>query len=298
MDIYLPIAGISVSLLELLGLGALVGIISGMFGVGGGFVMTPLLIFMGIPPAVAVASQANQMVGTSLSGTLAYLQRGEVDMKMGFTLFLGGMAGTALGGFGMMVLRRTGDASAVINFLLILLLGSIGGFMLFESLSRNKNANTILKTGDWRLPPLPFISYFPESHLSMSLLVPTAVGFFSGLLVALLGVGGSFFLVPVMIYAFGMNPLLVNGTSFLTILLTTSFSTVLHAILNKTVDPVLALVLLLGSLLGTQLGTRMALRLPHEISRFIMGAMLSFIALTLAYQLMHEPEELFTLMNL
>jgi uncharacterized membrane protein YfcA len=241
MDIYLPIAGLSINLFELIGLGFMAGVISGMFGVGGGFILTPLLVFIGISPTVAVASQANQLVGASLAGCITYAKRGEVDVKMGFALFGGSMGGSFLGAMLLAILQRTGDAAAFITFLMITLLTVIGGFMLVESaravFGRPDKETTITLP---RLPDWPYVTYFAESRIAVSVLVPVAIGLVVGLLVSLLGVGGSFLLVPIMLYLFGMTSGVVNGTAFFTMLLTTSFSTLMQALLNKTVDPILA----------------------------------------------------------
>jgi uncharacterized membrane protein YfcA len=301
LELYLPVANMSVGAGGILSLGLGVGLLSGLFGVGGGFIGVPLLIFLGVPPAVAVASQSAQITGSSLASFIAYAKRGEVDDKMAITLSGGGLLGSLVGVLLLYVLRRHGHSETVISLLFIFFIGLIGLLMLFESsraLVKSKIAKTLHIADPWKVPTAPFPVYFPESRLNMSLLVPMGAGMGSGILMSLMGVGGGFFLIPIMLYVFGMSSRLVIGTCALAMLITSAISAFLHGAISQTLDPVLALMLLVGGLFGAQLGVRASAKLPNLISRLLMALLLISVATALFYHLAHKPDELFTLIPL
>jgi uncharacterized protein len=275
--IYLPVAGNSVNLLMLLGLGGLVGFLSGLFGVGGGFLMTPLLIMMGIEPTIAAASDANQIVAASASGTYAHYRAGSVDFKMGFLLLVGGLAGGSVGVLLIRVLRGLGQADLFISATYVVMLGAIGSYMLVDSLKelRGKAREYVTETRPsvWaRLASnLPWRTDFPRSRVNHSVLMPLLLGILVGVLSAIMGVGGGFIMVPVMVYLLRMPMHVVVGTSLFQILFTCANVTVLQAAVNHTVDFVLALVLLIGSVIGAQLGSRVNKRLRAEQLKILMA---------------------------
>jgi uncharacterized membrane protein YfcA len=298
MDIYLPIAEVSLDLFLLLGLGAGIGFLSGVFGVGGGFLLTPMLIFIGVPPAVAVASSANQLVGASLSGVIAHWRRGNVDFKMGFILMAGGLAGSVLGVWLFTWLKRLGQIELTISLCYVVLLGILGVLMAIESartLLRQRRPGGFrgkLHQHNW-LHGLPLKTRFRRSKLYISALLPTALGFAVGILSAILGIGGGFVLVPAMIYALGMPTAVVPGTSLLQIIFVAANVTFLQAYTNRTVDGVLALVLLVGGVLGAQIGTRFGTRLRGEQLRFLLAVMVLAVAAKLAFDLTVRPSHLY-----
>ena len=300
MQIYLPIAEVSINAFLLLGLGGLVGILSGMFGVGGGFLMTPLLFFIGIPPAVAVATEANQIVASSFSGFLAHFRRKNVDIKMGFVLLVGGLIGAAIGVQVFALLREIGQVDLLVKLCYVLFLGIIGILMFFESLRairRSKNPThkrTIKKRHNW-IHNLPFKAKFRTSGLYISVIPPTCIGFIVGILSAIMGVGGGFIMVPAMIYLLGMPTKVVVGTSLFQIIFVTAFATVMHATTNYTVDMALAVLLLIGGVLGAQIGTRIGLRLKAEQLRILLSLIVMLVCLKIAGDLVLEPKELFSL---
>jgi len=300
MDIYLPIAERSIDIFLLLGLGGCVGFLSGVFGVGGGFLLTPLLMLAGVPPAVAVASSANQLVGASLSGVIAQARRGNVDFKMGYILLLGGLAGSVFGVWIFTWLRQIGQVELVISLLYVLLLGTLGMLMLIESARtllrqrRPGGARRKLHQHNW-LHGLPLKTRFRRSKLYISALLPTGLGFAVGVLSAVLGIGGGFVLVPAMIYMLGMPTAMVPGTSLLQIIFVAANVTFLQAYTNRTVDAVLALLLLIGGVLGAQLGTRFGTRLRGEQLRFLLALLVLAVAAKLAFDLTVRPAELYTI---
>ena len=300
MDIYLPIAEMSLDLFLLLGLGTAIGFLSGVFGVGGGFLLTPLLIFIGVPPAVAVASSANQLVGASVSGVIAHWRRGNVDFKMGFILLLGGLAGSVLGVWLFTLLKRMGQIELTISLLYVVLLGTLGGLMLVESvraLLRQRRPGSYrrkLHRHNW-LHGLPLKTRFRRSKLYISALLPTGLGFLIGILSAVLGIGGGFVLVPAMIYTLGMPTAVVPGTSLLQIIFVAANVTFLQAYTNRTVDAVLAMVLLVGGVIGAQLGTRFGTRLRGEQLRFLLALLVLAVAAKLAHDLTIRPPSLFVI---
>ncbi len=301
-QVYLPIAEISVSVLLLLGLGGGIGFLSGLFGVGGGFLMTPLLIFIGVPPAVAVATQSNQTVATSVSGVLAHWSRGNVDFKMGTVLLGGGVIGSVVGVALFSLLRRFGQIDLVINIAYVLMLGSIGIMMLVESvkaLRRVRRSQTPRKLHQhvW-VHGLPLKMRFKKSRLYISAVMPIGLGFLVGILSAMLGVGGAFMLVPAMIYLLGMPTVVVIGTSLFQIIFVAGVTTILQSVENRTVDVMLAFVLTIGSVIGAQFGGRIGARLPGEQLRFLLALLILFVAVGLCYELVATPDDLYAIVTL
>ena len=301
MDVYLPIANLSVNGLVIVGLGALTGILSGMFGVGGGFLTTPLLIFYGVPPTVAAASAASQVTGASVSGVFAHTRRGGVDYHMGAVLVAGGILGTGIGALLFRLLQETGQIDTVINILYVLLLGSIGGLMARESLQTLRAARTGVP-----LPPakrrhhplvanLPLRWRFYRSGLYISPLAPLLLGIGTGILTMLMGIGGGFVLVPAMLYILGMSANVVVGTSLFQILFVTMATTMMHALTTKAVDIVLAVLLLLGSVSGAQIGAQLAQKFPPERLRLILATIVLLVAFRMALGLGWRPDEIYTL---
>jgi uncharacterized membrane protein YfcA len=306
VDIYLPVAGLSVNVLVIVGLGALVGLLTGMVGVGGGFLTTPILIFYGIPPAVAVASATTQITGTSISGVLAHRRRRGVDYRMGAVLVAGGTFGALAGGAIFRLLQDSGQIDTVIGLLYVILLGWIGILMAKEAAT----ALDILKPGPGAqakrqrrrhnpiIAALPMRWRFYDSGLYISPLAPLALGFFSGMLTVLLGVGGGFLVVPAMIYLLGMSTSVVVGTSLLMILFVTAATTLVHATTTRSVDIVLAVLLLLGSVIGAQYGARFAQKAKPELLRMFLAIIILGVALRMALGLGWRPPEIYTVQPL
>ena len=299
-QIYLPIAEMSVDIFLLLGMGGMIGFLSGMFGVGGGFLMTPLLIFIGVPPPVAVGSEVNQVVAASVSGFLAHWRRGQVDFKMGGVLLVGGTVGSAFGVWLFGLLRELGQIDVVISFGYVILLGSIGTLMLVESgraiLRRRRGSPGRRKAHfhTW-VHGLPFKMRFRSSRLYISAILPVTIGFFIGVLAAILGVGGGFLLVPAMIYLLGMPVSVVIGTSLFQITFVTATATFLHAVNTQTVDVVLAGILTLGAVVGAQIGTRVGAELRGEELRALLALIVLGFCATLFYRMVATPSNLFSL---
>ena len=299
MLIYLPIAEVSVNAFLLLGLGGIVGVLSGMFGVGGGFLMTPLLFFIGIPPAVAVATEANQIVASSFSGVLAHLRRKTVDIKMGLVLQAGGLMGSGLGILVFNYLKALGQVDLLVKIFYVVFLGAIGSLMFVESI------NTLRHSSKGRTPAkrrkhnwvhnLPFKMKFRVSGLYISVIPPLLVGMAVGVLAAIMGVGGGFIMVPAMIYLLGMPTKVVVGTSLFQIIFVTAFTTMLHATTNHTVDIALALLLLIGGVIGAQIGTRIGVKLRAEQLRILLAIMVLAVCVKLSFDLLLTPSELFVL---
>ncbi len=300
MQIYLPIAELSVNAFIFLGMGAGVGVLSGLFGVGGGFLMTPLLIFAGIPPAVAVATEANQIVASSVSGALAHWRRGNVDLKMGIVLLLGGIIGSSLGVWVFGLLQGLGQIDLVIRSSYVVFLGIIGALMLIESLkaiSRQRKPGgkrRKLHQHNW-LHGLPFKMRFRRSKLYISALLPLSIGILVGILAAIMGVGGGFIMVPAMIYLLGMPTAMVVGTSLFQIIFVTANVTFLQAWQNQTVDIFLALLLLTGGVIGAQLGTRVGAKLPGEQLRSLLALIVLGVCARLASELLARPDDLYSI---
>ena len=301
MLIYLPIAEVSVNAFLLLGLGGAVGILSGMFGVGGGFLMTPLLFFIGIPPAVAVATEANQIVASSFSGVLAHLKRRTVDLKMGTVLLVGGLIGAGIGVVIFNMLKAQGQVDLLVKLCYVVFLGVIGGLMFIESwraIRRSRKAGGAplprRKSRGW-IHALPFKMRFRTSGLYISVIPPVIVGISVGILAAIMGVGGGFIMVPAMIYLLGMPTKVVVGTSLFQIIFVTAFTTLLHATTNYTVDIVLAVLLLVGGVIGAQIGTRIGTRMKAEQLRILLAIMVLAVCGKLALDLLLTPAEIYTL---
>lgn len=300
MDVYLPIANLSVNALVIIGLGGLVGILSGMFGVGGGFLTTPLLIFYGIPPTVAAASASTQVTGSSVSGVIAYSRRKGVDYQMGGVLVVGGIFGTLAGAALFRALQQLGQIDTVINIVYVLLLGSIGGIMARESLAsvlsmrRGEKLPAKKRRHHPLVANLPLRWRFYRSGLYISPLAPLLLGFATGILTILLGVGGGFVMVPAMLYLLGMGAQVVVGTSLFQILFVTLASTMVHSLTTKAVDIVLAVLLLIGSVTGAQIGARFAQKLPPEYLRLLLSLLVLLVALRLAIGLGFRPAEIYT----
>ncbi len=303
LQIYLPIAEVSLNVVVLLAIGGGVGLLSGLFGVGGGFLMTPLLIFIGVPPAVAVATQSNQVVAASVSGVLAHWSRDNVDFKMGGVLLAGGVLGSSLGVIAFGLLRRFGQIDLVIAIAYVVTLGSVGTMMAIESINalrrvrRKQGQPTKLHQHNWA-QGLPFKMRFRKSRLYISATLPIGIGFVVGIMSAIMGVGGAFLMVPAMIYMLGMPTSIVIGTSLFQIIFVQAYVTMLQATQNQTVDILLALILTLGGVVGAQFGGRWGARLPAEQLRFLMAIVVLAVAGGLLYQLVSTPRELYSIITI
>jgi uncharacterized protein len=302
MQIYLPIAELSLNVFLLLGIGGAIGFLSGMFGVGGGFLLTPLLIFIGVPPAVAVATQANQVVASSVSGVLAHWSRNNVDFKMGLVLLIGGIAGSTLGVGVFSLLRTVGQVDLVIGLAYVVMLTFIGVTMLAESLlalrrRRRRAPPRKLHQHTW-IHGLPFKMRFPRSRLYISAIPPLLIGAVVGLLAAFLGAGGGFIMVPAMIYLLRMPTNIVIGTSMFQIIFVTAITTLLHATFNHTLDGVLALILAIGGVMGGQFGVRAGLKLKGEQLRLLLALLVLGVAARLLLDLVLKPEDLYSIVPL
>jgi len=300
MDIYLPIANLSVNALVIVLLGGGVGLLSGMFGVGGGFLTTPLLIVYGIPPTVAAASAASQVTGASVSGVFAHVRRKGVDFKMGGVLVAGGLVGSVFGGWVFRLLQASGQIDTVIAIVYVVLLGSIGSMMAKEALGaiRATRLGLAPKARKRRHHPLvaslPLRTRFYRSGLYISPLAPLLLGFGVGILTILLGVGGGFILVPAMLYLLGMTTPVVVGTSLFQTLFVTAMATMVHATTTKAVDIVLAALLLLGSVAGAQVGVRFAAKVKPEYLRLALAVIVLLVAGRIALGLGWRPDELYS----
>lgn len=300
MQVYLPIAEMSVDALLLLGIGFGVGWLSGLFGVGGGFLLTPLLMLIGIPSAVAVASGANQTLGASISGLIAQWRRGNVDWRMGLTLFAGGLLGSALGVQIFALLKRWGQVDVAVSLFYVVILGIVGALMVRESvtalLRRRRGAAPRRKLHEhtW-LHGLPFKMRFRDSRLYISVIPPLAIGFGIGMLSAIMGVGGGFMLVPAMIYILGMPTAIVIGTSLFQVVFVSANVTLLQAWQVGSVDIVLTMLLLAGGVAGAQFGAAMGTKLRGEETRALLGLLVLSVAFGLAWNLLQTPSRAFTL---
>jgi len=296
MNVYLPIAEMSVNIFVILGLGGITGILSGMFGVGGGFLMTPLLIFIGVPPTVSVSTVANQIIASSVSGFVAHWRRDNVDFKIGNYLLIGGMVGSTVGVLLFRWLKQIGYIDLFISVIYVVFLGMIGALMAGESI------RTILKmpkkTTYNEKPPLamrlPFKVECPKSKVTISIIMPVTIGFFVGIMVSLMGIGGGFFLIPAMIYLLGMPTGVVIGTSLYQIIFITANVTLLQALTTQTVDIMLALLLLSGSVVGAQLGSKIGAKLPGEQLRAMLAALVLGVAIKLAFGLFTPPADIYS----
>jgi len=300
--LYLPIAGNSINVFLILGLGGAVGLLSGIFGVGGGFLMTPLLIMFGIPATVAAASDSNQIVGASTSGTFAHYRLGNVDFKMGTLLLIGGIFGGTLGVQIIKILRHMGNADFLINLTYVLMLGFVGAYMFIESLQSLRKpiaqASPVLASPGKEsayirfMKKLPAQTYFQKSGVELSILLPLILGFFVGILAAIMGVGGGFIMVPVMVYLLRMPMHVVVGTSLFQILFTCINVTIMQSYSNHTVDFVLALVLLIGSTLGAQVGAKISKNLRGEQLKIILASIVLLVMVKMLFGLLLEPSVL------
>jgi len=300
MDIYLPIAEMSADLFLLLGIGGVVGFLSGVFGVGGGFLLTPLLILMGIPAPVAVGTQAPQILASSCSGMLAHMRRGAVDVRMGMVLVAGGLVGSLLGVWLFGLLRRLGQIDLSISLAYVLLLGVIGALMLVESVRawlrvRARRDSLAKRHRHLWLHGLPFKMRFHRSRLYISALMPLGLGVFAGILVAIMGVGGGFIMVPAMIYLIGMPTAVVIGTSLFQITFVTAATTLLQAVSHQTVDIILALALIIGGAIGAQFGSSAGDRLRPEQLRILLALIVLGVCGKLGYDLIATPQDLYSI---
>ncbi len=304
MGIYLPIAELSANVFVLLAMGAAVGFLSGMFGVGGGFLITPLLIFYNIPPAIAVATGANQVIAASFSGALAHFKRRTIDFKLGTMLLIGGIAGSTAGAFVFALLRQIGQLDLFISLLYVVMLGSVGGMMLIESVNalrqtRSGAAQTLKKPGqhNW-IHRLPFKMRFRASKLFVSVIPVLGLGAGIGFLSSIMGVGGGFIMVPALIYMLKVPTNVVVGTSLFQIIFVSAYTTIVHSTTNQTVDIVLAFVLMAGGVAGAQYGARAGQKLRGEQLRALLALLVLAVALRLAFDLFVRPQFLYSLTGL
>ncbi|CUX80600.1 MAG: putative sulfite exporter TauE [Roseibaca calidilacus] len=300
MQIYLPIAETSVNAFTLLGVGGGVGVLSGMFGVGGGFLITPLLFFIGVPPAVAVATGVNQVVASSISGVLAHLKRKTVDLPMGWVLLIGGLIGSVIGIWFFNLMSRLGQIDLIVQLSYVIFLGIIGAMMFNESLRallRTRSGTAPRRkrhTHTW-VHNLPWKMKFRASGLYISVFPPLLVGVGVGILAAIMGVGGGFILVPAMIYLLGMPTKVVIGTSLFQVTFVAAFTTMMHAITNQTVDVMLAVFLIIGGVVGAQIGTRVGLKLKAEQLRILLALLVLAVCGKIAFDLLWPPAELYSI---
>ncbi|PIR38477.1 MAG: permease [Alphaproteobacteria bacterium CG11_big_fil_rev_8_21_14_0_20_39_49] len=301
MYIYLPIAEMPVNIFLILFLGGITGVLSGMFGVGGGFLMTPLLMLIGIPPAVAVSSSANQIIAASFSGFLAHLRRANVDIKMGIVIIIGGFIGSSVGVSIFAFLQGIGQIDLAISLCYVIFLGTIGTMMAKESITvilAKRRGDTVMprKRQNWLTGlPLPFKMEFKRSDLKISILLPIFIGMFTGILVSLMGIGGGFVMIPAMIYILGMPTSVVIGTSLFIIIFITANVTILQSVTTHTVDVVLAMLMLTSSVIGAQFGTRIGLKMPAEQLRAILAIMVLAVVIKLAIGLFIAPNNPYTI---
>ena len=302
MHLYLPIAELSANALHLILLGGVAGLFSGVFGIGGGFILTPMLIFMGVPPAVSVATATNMIVASSFSGFLSHFKRKRVDSPLGNALIFGGLLGVAFGVWLFARLQKVGQIDLMITLLYTSLLFAVSLLMLREArhLHRARKAgNTHTPMHALDLPEwvnnLPWQMHFERSDVRHSLLLPVTIGLLSGILVGLLGIGGGFIMLPMMFYILRMPTSVTVGTSLYQIIFITAAATLLHALTTHAVDVVLACLLLLGSVIGAQYGARISHKVPNYMLRGILALMLMFVATRLAYGLFITPPDIFAL---
>jgi uncharacterized membrane protein YfcA len=299
MDIYLPIAGQSVNAVLMIGLGFIVGVLSGMFGVGGGFLTTPLLIFYGIPPTVAVASATTQITGASVSGAMVHMRRGGVDVKMAAVMTVGGLFGSIVGAALFRLLQSSGQIDVVIGLLYVLILFSIGGLMFRDSLItlgyiRASTPRQLRRRNRW-VASLPLRWRFYSSGLYISPVAPLALGFGAGILTVFLGIGGGFILVPAMLYLLGMPARVVIGTSLLMILAVSACTTIVHSLTTRAVDIVLAGLLLVGGVIGAQYGAMLTTRIKPDYLRLALSAVILLVGLRMFLGLFWRPDEIFSI---
>ncbi|MES2961106.1 MAG: sulfite exporter TauE/SafE family protein [Pseudomonadota bacterium] len=305
MQIYLPIAEIPVNILLILLLGLTTGFLAGMFGIGGGFIATPLLMFIGIPPAIAVSTSTNQIIASSVSGVFAHFRKGSVDIKMGLVLVIGGFIGSTLGVSIFKILQKTGNIDLVVALTYVIFLGSISITMLIDSvktLVEKKYGVTWEKTENGNLDKflakidrLPWKSHFPKSDITVSLIVPIVLSIGIGILVALMGVGGGFLMIPAMIYILRMPSSVVVGTSLFQIVFIASNATFLQAVTNNTVDIVLAFLMIISSSIGAQIGTRTGYKVDADSMRSFLSLLLLGVCVKMLFVLFKHPESLYVI---
>jgi uncharacterized membrane protein YfcA len=305
MDIYLPVAELSMNLLLLLGIGLAVGILSGMFGIGGGFITTPLLIFLGIPPAVAVGTGASQVTASSVASAIGHWRRDNVDVKMGVLLIVGGVVGSVLGVFAQTWLRRAGQLDLVISLTYVVVLGTIGTLMLIESMNTIRKTSASGKPSSSRkagqhtwVQGLPLKQRFHKSKLYASAIPPVGIGLIVGWLTAIMGVGGGFLIVPALIYLLSVPTRVAIGTSVFQIVFLTGFTTVLQAIQNQTVDVMLAVPLMIGGVIGAHFGVEIGQRLNAVQLRGLLAALVLLVALRMAVDLALTPADIYSIQRL
>jgi uncharacterized membrane protein YfcA len=300
VTIYLPIAELSANILIILGMGAAVGFLSGMFGVGGGFLITPLLIFYNVPPAIAVATGANQVIASSISGAITHFRRGTIDLKLGTVLLLGGLCGATVGIWIFSALRALGQLDLVISLLYVVLLTSVGGLMMWESINairrarRNETVTVKRAQHNW-VHRLPFKMRFKKSKIYLSVIPVAALGFGVGVLTSVMGVGGGFIMVPAMIYLLRIPTSVVVGTSLFQIIFVSTYSTIVQAVTNHTVDIVLAFILMLSGVVAAQYGVRVGQKLKAEQLRALLALLILAVGLRLAIDLFVPPTDLYSI---
>jgi uncharacterized membrane protein YfcA len=299
MDIYLPIAGQAVNALFMISLGFVVGVLSGMFGIGGGFLTTPLLIFYGIPPTVAVASATTQITGASVSGAMVHMRRGGVDLKMAGVMIVGGLFGSIVGAALFRMLQASGQIDVVIGLLYVLILAWIGGLMLKDSLAALGFVGTAPvvvqpRHNRW-VASLPLRWRFYSSGLYISPVAPLALGFVAGVMTVLMGIGGGFILVPAMIYLLAMPARVVIGTSLVMILAVSAATTMVHALTTHAVDIVLAGLLLIGGVIGAQYGAMLTTRMKPDYLRLALAIIILLVGLRMFLGLFWRPDEIFSI---
>ncbi len=299
MQIYLPIAEMSISGEIIFLLGTFVGFLSGMFGVGGGFLSTPFLIFIGIPPAVAVGTQASQLVASGMAGTIGHWRKGNVDLKIGGVMLGGGIIGSFVGILIFKLLQYLGQIDLAISILYIFLLCSIGTMMMIEVvgsfLKRKTSKEAFNKFNRKRFfDNWPYKMHFPKSRLHVSALMPGGIGFLAGVMSSIMGIGGGFFIVPAMIYILGMSTLLAAGTSLFQIIFIAASSTIMHATMNNTVDLLLATILMIGGVIGAQIGVYFGRKIQANHARFILAVLVLVVGAQLAFQLFIQPSDLYS----
>ena len=305
MQIYLPIAEIPVNILLILLLGLTTGFLAGMFGIGGGFIATPLLMFIGIPPAIAVSTSTNQIIASSVSGVFAHFRKSSVDIKMGLVLVVGGFIGSTLGVSIFKILQKTGHIDLVVALTYVIFLGTISITMLIDSIKTlvekkygvtwEKNENGNLDKFLAKIDRLPWKSHFPKSDITVSLIVPIVLSIGIGILVALMGVGGGFLMIPAMIYILRMPSSVVVGTSLFQIVFIASNATFLQAVTNNTVDIVLAFLMIISSSIGAQIGTRTGYKVDADSMRSFLSLLLLGVCVKMLFVLFKHPESLYVI---
>jgi uncharacterized membrane protein YfcA len=305
MQLYLPIAEIPINVLVVLLLGLITGFLAGMFGIGGGFLATPLLMFIGIPSATAVATSTNQIIASSVSGLLAHLRKGNVDVRLGIFLVIGGLLGSTLGVSIFKILQRTGYIDLIIALIYVIFLGSISVTMLIDSIKAliekkygvtwEKSESAYMKKFLKRIDSLPWKLYFPKSNITISILVPVIISVGIGVLVALMGIGGGFLMIPAMVYILRVPSSIVVGTCLFQIIFIASNATFLQAISNNTVDIVLAFLMIISSSIGAQIGTRSGYKVDADSLRSFLSLLLLGICVKMLFVLFNEPQSLYVI---